>query len=121
MSKYTTGTTELEFGGWPLVVSWKYTFGREATRIDPPEDPEVDITNIGLMFTFMDGTQPSTQYLDITNLLADLGADEQIREALEESGDFPPEEHDPREDDDGPDFEDTEGAGFALDGEGGSL
>jgi hypothetical protein len=116
MSHRTAGMTEIDLGGETLLVSWEHRFGREATYTNPPEPAKTEVTKVQLVYTFMDGTQSRTMYIDITDLIDDLGAQDAVAEALEESADFPPEEHDPREDEDEPDFADTEGDAFEDEG-----
>lgn len=120
MNARTQGTTEVEVGGETLLLHWTYHPGREATRLDPPEPAETEITQVQLVRTIAEDLGPGsghrTLFFDITDLVEELGGLEVLCEALEESGDFPPEEHDPREDDDEPDFADTEGDAFVVDG-----
>ena len=84
---------ELEIGGQELRCSGVYSKGRPATRLDPEDPPELEISLIELLIG-VEGNRH--RFLDITDLVEELGGLDIVQQKAYE--DYEPEPDVPDED-----------------------
>ena len=83
-------TVEIELGGQEFLIHCNVTGGNPATRWDPPNDPEMEITKAELVVRLVEGGRQRVEKIDLTDLIDELTCEdwehieEKVWEALED-------------------------------------